>query len=212
MRLTADAVVVCHHDPGLRRTAGDPRHVQATCRADLPTVAGHEVPALSEVLDLVQDGSRLVVELKTPHWPAGAASCLVEEVGRVLRRHRLHDVVVSSFDRPRLLQLRRLGLPVRTGLLGRPGVPLGVLLRRAAADGHDQAHAHVGSVLTRPELVRTAAAQGISVTGWTVNRHDDVCRAQEAGVEAVITDDPRSARSSLSGLAHALLATAAASS
>ncbi|MGZ6803622.1 MAG: glycerophosphodiester phosphodiesterase, partial [Nocardioidaceae bacterium] len=29
VRLTADGEVVCHHDPGMRRTAGDPRYLQS---------------------------------------------------------------------------------------------------------------------------------------------------------------------------------------
>lgn len=197
VRLTADGVPVCHHDPGMRRSAGDPRHVQAVRLAELPSTGGHPVPTLAEVLDLVADRGRLVVELKTPHWPAGAAVCTVTAVAHELRRHRLHDVVVSSFDRPRLLALRHCALPVRTGLLGRPGVPLGVLVRRASADGHEQAHAHVASLLARPDLVRTAVAQAISVTGWTVNRAADLERLQDAGVESVISDDPFLARAHL---------------
>ncbi|MCW2599075.1 MAG: glycerophosphoryl diester phosphodiesterase [Frankiales bacterium] len=199
VRLTADGVPVCHHDPGMRRTAGDARHLAAMASGELPTVAGHPVPLLSEILDLVGDRGRLVVELKTPHGPAGAATGTVEAVASVLRRHRLHDVVVSSFDRPRVLQMRRRGLHIRTALLGRPGVPLGVVLGRAAQDGHVEAHPHVTSLLGRLELVRPAAQQGIAVTGWTVNRLYDLTRLADAGVQAAICDDPRNARAALLG-------------
>lgn len=197
VRLTADGVPVCHHDPGMRRTAGDGRYVVSMDCADLPEVGDHPVPRLSEVLELVGDRGRVVVELKTPHWPAGAATSTVEAVVSVLRRHRLHDVVVSSFDRPRVLQMRHSGVAVRTALLGRPGVPLGVVLRRATQDGHQEAHPHVASLLARLELVTPAAQQGITVTGWTVNRPHDLARLAEAGVHGAICDEPGLARQAL---------------
>ncbi len=197
VRLTADGVVVCHHDPGMRRTAGDPRYLVSMHSASLPDVGGHRVPRLSEMLDLVGSRGRLVVELKTPHWPAGAATSTVDAVVSVLRRHRLHDVVVSSFDRPRVLQVRQSGAAVRTALLGRPGVPLGVVLRRASRDGHQEAHPHVSSLLGRLDLVAPAARQGIAVTGWTVNRPRELHRLAEAGVLAAICDEPDHARSAL---------------
>jgi glycerophosphoryl diester phosphodiesterase len=197
VRLTADGVAVCHHDPGMRRTAGDPRYVVSLDYAALPDVGGHRVPRLSEMLDLVGDRGRLVVELKTPHWPAGAATQTVEAVVSVLRRHRLHDVVVSSFDRPRVLQVRQSGVSARTALLGRPGVPFGVVLRRAIRDGHDEVHPHVSSLLGRLDLVASAARQRVEVTGWTVNRPHELLRLADAGVLAAICDEPGHARSAL---------------
>lgn len=197
VRLTADGVPVCHHDPGMRRTAGDARHVVAMACADLPSVAGHPVPRLSELLDLVGDRGRVVVELKTPHWPGGASTGTVEAVASVLGRRRRDNLVVSSFDRPRLLQMRQCGVGVRTALLGRPGVPMGVVLRRAVQDGHQEVHPHVTSLLARLDLVRTAAQQGIAVAGWTVNRPDDLTRLADADVRAAICDDPRGARLAL---------------
>lgn len=197
VRLTADGVPVCHHDPGLWRTAGDTRHIVSLRAAQLPAVRGHAVPPLSEVVDLVGDRGRLVVELKTPHWPAGAADSTVAAVMVELQRHRLYDVVVSSFDRPRLLRVHGYTAPVRTALLGRPGLPLAVLLRRAAQDRHEEVHAHISSLLGRLELVRPAAQQGISVSGWTVNWPSELARLRDAGVAAAICDEPRLARAAL---------------
>ncbi len=206
VRLTADGKVVCHHDAALRRTANDQRHVAAVAHRDLPRIDGHRMPLLSEVIDLVGDRGRLVVELKTPLWPAGAATAMADTVVRELHRHRLHDVVVSSFDRPRIQQVQRHGLWLRTALLGRPGVPLGVVLRRALQDGHCEAHPHAASLLGRLDLVESAAQQGISVIGWTVDRPSDLVRLASAGVTGVICDDPVAARQVLNGvrtLAHA---------
>jgi glycerophosphoryl diester phosphodiesterase len=199
VRLTADGVPVCLHDPGLGRLTGTRTELAEVLRADLPSVGGHPIPTLEEVLDLVGDRGRLVVELKKP--TTGVVGT-VEAVAAVLGRHRLGDVVVSSFDRRSVRALRMVldaqALPaVRTALLGRPGLPLGALLQRALVDGHDEVHPHVLSLLTRLDLVRRATQQGITVTGWTVNRSSDLARMAAAEVDAVICDDPRAAQMSL---------------
>lgn len=197
IRLTADGAVVCHHDAGMRRSAGDSRYLAAMDLADLPLMGTHRVPRLSEVLDLVHGRGTVVVEMKTPHWSPESAARTAVALAENLRRHRLTDVIVSSFDRPRLLGLRQSGLAVRTALLGRPGVPLNVLLRRVATDGHAQAHAHVASALARPELVESATQQGIAILAWTVNRPQDVRRLEAAGLAGIITDGVTQARASL---------------
>lgn len=191
VRLTADGVAVCHHDPGLQRTAGDPRAVGALTWAEVRELP-LPIPRLVDVLDAVQGRGHLVVELKTPAWRAPAAPEVLDVLTTVLRGRDLGDVLVSSFDRPRLGQLRRM-LAVRTGLLLRPGVPMGVALRRALADGHDEAHPHVLSALTRLDLVGWAHSQGLGVTTWTVDRPDHLRRLAAAGVDAAISDDPAAA-------------------
>lgn len=195
VRLTADGVPVCHHDPSLSRTAGDPRYVASMTWAELQQLP-LAVPRLTEVLDTVQGRGRVVVELKTPAWPSTAAGTMLDAVADVLRGRDLGGVLVSSFDRPRLARLRKL-LPVRTGLLLRPGVPLGVALRRALADGHDEAHPHVLSALARLDLVAWAQAQGVGVTAWTVDRPGHLQRLAAAGIDAAICDDPGVARTHL---------------
>jgi glycerophosphoryl diester phosphodiesterase len=196
VRLTADGEPVCHHDPGLRRTARDRRLVASLNHRALPRIDGHVIPRLSDVVDLVGDRGRLVVELKTAQWPAGASAAVVDTVARTLARHRLHDVVVSSFDRLRVKQMRQHGLGVRTALLGRPGVPLGVVLRRALQDGHQEAHPHLASVLARLNLV--AVTPSIDVVAWTVDRPAELARLAAAGLVAAICDDPIAARRAVS--------------
>ena len=193
VRLTQDGVPVLAHDPGLWRTAGVDRELAGVELRDLPLVGGHRIPTLAELLD--EAPGPIVVELKPPPWHT---PCPVVPVVTELRRHRLHGVVVSSFDRKRLRQLRQ-QLPVTTALLGRPGVPAGVVVRRALADGHDQVHLHVRSLLARPDALAEARAGGLEVVGWTVDRPADLLRCRQMGLRAVITDDPSAARGALAG-------------
>lgn len=197
VRLTADGVPVCHHDESLWRTAGDRRYVSSLTYRELAAVGSHRIPLLSEVIDLVGSRGRLIIDVKTRPWPSGAAIETVESIAAVLRRQRLDHVTVSSFDRPRILQLRSFGVEVRTALLGRAGVPLGVVLRRALADGHHEAHPHVSALLAHPDLIEPAVSQGLSITGWTVNSPTELRLLADAGLPAVICDDPAAARHAL---------------
>lgn len=199
VRRTADGVLVCSHDAGLRRTAGLSREVASMTATEVAQVrmAGHRLPTLDDIIDLVGDRGRLVVEMKTSPWPAGGASVTAAAVIRRFSRPVGCEVVVSSFDRPRLLQVRQAGLPVRTALLSRPGVPLVVALRRALQDGHAQAHVHVLSLLAPAQLLGHARQLGLTVTGWTVDRPSQLQRLATAGVEAVICDDPAAAQACL---------------
>lgn len=198
VRVTADGVPVCHHDPSMERTAGDRRLVALTTYVDLPWIGSHRVPRLSEVVDLVAGRGRLVVELKAPAWPALEAPESLSAVADVLRRHALDHVTVSSFDRLRLRAFRTLGVGCPTALLGRPAVPLLGLLRQALQDRHPEVHPHVSSVLAKPEHVATARAEGLRATSWTVDRAADLLALRELGLDAVIADDPAAARLVLS--------------
>jgi glycerophosphoryl diester phosphodiesterase len=198
VRITADGIPVCHHDPGFARTAGDPRDVSEVRCAELPWIGEHRVPRLSEVLELVAGRGHLVVELKTPSWPVSVEP--VAAVVAVLRRHRLDAVTVSSFDRLRLRGVLRERTGAATALLGRPAVPMLGLLRQAVADGHSEVHPHLSSVLQHPELIRQHPQ--LRVTPWTVDRPRDLVGLRDAGAHAVISDDPAAARLALPVLAR----------
>ncbi len=74
---------------------------------------------------------------------------------------------------------------------------MGVALRRAAADGHDEAHPHVLSALTGLDLVTWAH----QVEGYVSRRGpstvDHLRRLAAAGVDTAICDDPQTARAAL---------------
>lgn len=199
VRVTADGVPVCCHDATFERVCGDRRLVALTPYVDLPWIGSHRVPRLSEVVDLVAGRGRLVVELKSPSWPAVEAPESVPAVVAVLRRHRTDHVSVSSFDRLRLKAFRSAGLGCPTALLGRPAVPLLGLVRQARQDGHPHVHPHLSSLLTHPENVPT----DLAVTSWTVDRPQDLSALRALGLHAVIADDPYRARQALApGLAR----------
>ena len=76
-------------------------------------------------------------------------------------------------------------------------------LGRAVADGHDQVHLPIRSLLARPDVVGAAQDRGLTVVAWTVDRPADLLRCREIGVHGVISDDPSAARAVLEQAAQA---------
>ena len=203
--LTADGALVCTHDAVVRTRAGARAAAAACERRDLLAADGAPLATLDELLAAVQRpaGSRIVVEAKPVDDPALAVRT-AHVLADVLRTGTGNaDVTVSSFD-PFLLALIRAAcadLPVRTALLGDKTDAATTVVRRAAADGHDEVHLPLTAVRRTPEAVDLARWSGLSVGLWTVNDRQDLRWAAELGVDAVITDDVPAARGELDALA-----------
>jgi glycerophosphoryl diester phosphodiesterase len=207
LELHDGTLVLAHSDDLFEVSHGAARgRVRGRSLASLRDVAP-ELPTFDEALDLLggRDGVGLQVDLK--------GSGHEEAVAQAIRRHGLTErSVVSTFHAPSLLRLaavepalaRGLTYPVdRHGLAERrPFTPvaraaaaalaralphrIGALLRRARASA---AMLH-WSVLS-PAVVERAHAHGAAVFAWTIDDEPLLARARLAGVDAVITNDPR---------------------
>jgi glycerophosphoryl diester phosphodiesterase len=208
LRLSADGVLVVCHDPALLRLAGSPLVVAETCWDDLRLAAEAAGVPLARVEWVLAAGTgrSVVLEVKAPPPGPRAVDRTVEvllERIRVLDAAGLPmDLTVSSFA-PEVVAAVRSAAPVhlgvRTGLLGRPTVRPGALLRRALMAGHDQIHPHLGALLAEPSVVEAAHRCGVEVVVWTANSGRAVRRLHALGVDAVITDEPARVRLALAG-------------
>lgn len=198
VRLTADGVAVCLHDPDLLRVSGSPELVRRLTYDQLrrvPLLTGEVVPRLVEVVDAVRGRGLLVVEAKDD---AGLPQRIAAPVVAILRRAGLGgDVVLSSFS-DRVLELARLIEPrLSRALVTGPRVPAIVGLRRAVAAGHCELHAHVESVLADHDVADRARRAGLRLRCWTVNAEVDARLLAVAGASGLLTDDPARIRSAL---------------
>ncbi len=178
-----------------------------------PLVIGHsldELPAEQLALDDALDFLRardvgLHVDLKL--------TTRLDEVAAALDRHGLTGrAVVSSFHLPSLRAIAahtklvpigftypedRYGVSKRRGM--KPAIRLGTLaLRRAIVTRVPAMVARAGAhalmlqhaVVSRGAVERAHAA-GAAVWAWTVDDPDELSRLDAAGVDAVISNDPR---------------------
>ncbi len=166
-----------------------------------------QLPTLDEALTFFKDEAPRVgvhLDLKSP--------AALAEVARTLAQHGLVErSLVSSFHLGALRDLARLEPGIRVGAsfprdrLGidrrrgfghavtgglrvlRPLTPVlvGALLARAQATVLVLHHALVSA-----SAVQRAHARGAAVVAWTVDDRNDFDRVEEAGVDAVVTNNP----------------------
>jgi glycerophosphoryl diester phosphodiesterase len=196
VQLTPEGMLVCAHDPiGL---------LDDDAQAALATLV--EVLAVARWSGCAQ----VVVEAKPVTGPVAVVRT-ARALADVLRAGAgSAAITVSSFDADLLAVIRRAcaDLRVRTALLGERTTPVGDVVRRAAADGHDEVHLPLAGVRRTPEVVATAHALGLTVALWTVNQRAALQWAAELGAYAVITDDVLTAWSELDRIPAPALAAA----
>ncbi len=210
VRLSADGVLVCSHDPEVAYESGRLLNVSTTSFAMLRrgTLDGvNRLASLDEVLTAAgsRGRTRVVVEAKPCPEP-GLNRRVADTLRGVLAGFsNLLDLTVSSVD-PALLRVvgsALTGLDVRTALLGSRFTPASELLRAAIHHNHQEIHPYLLSLLRAPGVIEAAHRLGIGVTSWTVNRPKHVAALAALGVDGLITDDPAAVLATLSSIAAA---------
>ena len=201
VHLTADGRIVALHDADTARTAGGrKRRVAESSLAALRALdvggwkaerfAGERIPLLSEILDALPAGKRLLIEVK-------CGPEILERLQRVLAASGKRDqVVIMSFSLAvvRGVEQRLAAVPAYwlrdAADDGRGGQrPFALeLVQRTRRAGLDGLGLHHGGV--RPELVAAAHRAGLQVYAWTVDDAAEARRLQRAGVDGLITNRP----------------------
>ncbi|MFA7556964.1 MAG: glycerophosphodiester phosphodiesterase family protein [Hydrogenophaga sp.] len=178
VQLTADDVVVVHHDEDLTGFAADPRRVRDLHVGDLPvSPGGVRIATLAEFIASARGRIGLNIELKD----YGHGDTLVTQVVTLLKEQGfLGQAAVCSFN-PALVALAKVRAPeLRVGhVIAETGLP------PAPADFVSVDHRAVSAA-----LVREAHERDMAVHSWTVNSRDEMLRLLVLGVDNLITDDP----------------------
>lgn len=195
IRLTNDGVMVLHHEPNEEGFGIFAEHSFDQLRAVLPSV-----PTIDEMLAVTAD-MLLNLEIKNdPKQPDydpthRAAAAVVAWVDQ----HNLHDrVVVSSFDPETVIRVRVLDDRITTGQLLDHRSDPDKLLTKVAAIGHQWVLPyHQWLRVGGADIIKEAHDLGLAVGTWTVDKPGRIRALAEAGIDAVITNDPRGALNAL---------------
>lgn len=156
------------------------------------------LPELDAVLDASGDRMLINVEIKNEGASAGAASSMrvVDATVEALRARgdrRRDRWLISSFSAVTIDRVRRIAPEFRTALLVE-----GIgdrAIDSAVRAGHVAIHPDVESL--SPDVVERAHDVGLFVMPWTCNDGDRIVELASMGVDAVCTDVPDVALSSL---------------
>lgn len=154
-------------------------------------VPGTPIPTLDDALGLFTRGDvQFDIELKSfPDHPelTPPPDIFALLTLQVIRKHQLDSrCVVQSFDFRTLRAMKRLAPAIRLAALWE-GAP------RPFAEVAKEAFAGILSPdfrLVTPEQVKAAHAAHLEVVPWTANTPADWRKLIDAGVDAIITDDP----------------------
>jgi glycerophosphoryl diester phosphodiesterase len=202
-KLTRDSAVIILHDMRLERTTsgtGDVRDwpLEDIRRLDAggyfhPRFQGEQVPTLEEVLDALQTGMLINIELTNY---GSVFDELPELVFRIIAERGVEErVLVSSFNPVAIIKIRRLSEAIRTALLVRTTTPGVVVRLMQQILRPDYFHPEYG-ILNNRVLAKEHAA-GRKVMAWTVNGRDEIRRLIASGIDGIITDYPDLARTTI---------------
>lgn len=188
VRLTADGVAVCCHDPDLERMAGVRRGLRGLTSAELAAVRvqGHAVPTLAAVTDTFPTDRTLVLDLKPEHRRAA----LTGAVGAALDGRPSGRWVLSSFDTQVLDTCAQLLPDVPRARILAADEPFSSALANSLRRGDSALHVPLRTVFAAPDLVQVAHGHGLVVRVWTVNRPVDARLLTVLAVDGAISDVP----------------------
>ena len=154
-------------------------------------VPGTRIPTLDEVLGLAPRGT-FQFNIETKSFPDHPELTPPPEVFSrmmldAIRKHQVESrVIVQSFDFRTLVAMKKLAPEIRLAALWEGEA-------RPFVDIAREAKAGIISPmfpLVTPEQVKSAHAAGLEVVPWTANKPEDWQKLIDAGVDAIISDDP----------------------
>jgi glycerophosphoryl diester phosphodiesterase len=179
VQLTRDGVVVVIHDPTLERTTSGRGDVREMALRDVRALsagfpsrfgaayAGERVPTLPEVLGLVRERARLMVEIKPDSVTDDADSGIEARTVEHVRRAGMEkDVALISFSRRALVRCRDMAPEITRGHLFY-GAEAGEVLAGARDVGTDLVMPEKG--MLSDDLRERAREAGLKVATWVVD-------------------------------------------
>ena len=187
VHLSADGVVVVHHDKTLDRTTRGSGPLAARSSAELGALG---VPTLREVLRRYA-GTRVIVEMKDD------VAALGEAVAREVRACAAAERVCAAGFGDRALRAARAALPEMATSASQSEVRRALHrtwacwpLRSCAWQGYQVPECSGWLRVVSKRFVRYAHEAGLGVQVWTVDEPDDMRRLLDWGVDALISNRP----------------------
>lgn len=193
VHLTSDKEIVVIHDHTTTRTSGKNFIVKETSLSTLKNLdvgswkdaiyKGEPIPTLSEIMELIPEEKKLVVEIK------GEIS-LVPVMKKELAGHKkLDQLIFIAFDYETITSVKE-AFPDNKAywLSSKFSDDMKAILEKVRQDGLDGVDLHHS--LIAPELMNIAQELQLEVHCWTVNDPEIAAKLNRLGVNSITTDIP----------------------
>ncbi|WP_445493166.1 glycerophosphodiester phosphodiesterase [Niallia sp. 03133] len=205
IQMTKDGELVIIHDEKVNRTTDGSGYVKDFTynelrmlnsaykyKGKLPKV---QIPALEEFLEWMQQADFICnIELKNNQFPYTG---MEEKAIELVRRYCLSErVIFSSFNHYSIVHSHRLAPEIETAPLFSDGIYQPWIYAKAIK----AAAIHPNHRLLNKKIVRASEDFGIKVRAYTINNEKRMRYLSEAGISAIITDNPLLAKDAMGNL------------
>jgi glycerophosphoryl diester phosphodiesterase len=182
VRLSKDKEIVVIHDPTVDRTTNGTGPVSSHALKEIKKLdagKGETIPTLDEVVDLIGNKVRLVIELKEE----GTERKVVE----LIKRNNLYDnVYVISFWHSLVKAVKKMDSRIKTGVL-LVGCPVDAsIATRASANALVMKYTFVNR-----KFVQIAHKEGLKVFIWNIDDQQLLKAYADMRVDGIGSNDPR---------------------
>ncbi|TRX39418.1 glycerophosphodiester phosphodiesterase [Flavobacterium restrictum] len=187
VHLSADGHLMVLHDDTIDRTTNGKGAVNTLSLLELKTfrIAGiHEIPTLTEVLDLVNQNVLVNIELKSYETAEKVITTIEQYI--LDKNGDYSHFLVSSFDWNALQQIRFLNAKIPIGILTETNLDLAFSVAKFMKAEAIHPYFHL---LTK-ENTAQIQEKGIQVFPWTINTLEDIQKIKSFNVNGIITDFP----------------------
>lgn len=198
VQMTKDGALVLIHDEKVDRTSNGKGWVKDFTLDEIKQLdfgsyvsrefTGVQIPTLEEVMDWIVGTSLLLnIELKNGviRYPG-----IEEKVTALVERYEMEDrVILSSFNHYSLVEIHRKYPHMKTAILFIEG--LYEPWHYARSIGASALHCYWPVAV--PEFLQGAAADGMPVRPFIINKKARIHQMMEAGCDAIFTDYPEKA-------------------
>lgn len=187
VHLTADNHLICIHDETLDRTTSGVGFVYHHTLHDLKQLRIeniHEIPTLSEVIDLIDKQIFINIELKGKNTAKPVAALIKQYI--LEKKWTPNHFLISSFDWNALREMRTLDSEISIGVLTTENLSAALDIAKSV-----QAKSiHPFFRMLTLEDTKEMQSLGFEVFPWTVNEPADIEKIKSFGVNGIISDFP----------------------
>jgi len=187
VHLSADGEIIVIHDETIDRTTNGNGFVSALSLRELKAFRiddKHQIPALNEVFDLVNQDCFINIELKSYEATEKVVSLIEKYVTK--KGWKYDRFLVSSFDWNALQQVAFLNDKIPIGVLTETDLDLALAFAKFIQAKSIHPHFH----LLTEENTAKMQEKGLQVFPWTINELEDIQKIKTFNVNGIITDFP----------------------